>query len=189
MSYFNVDTNAASGGSINTLSAEGGAPTPPLGTNFDFSGTANGAILFSTPSNGQMLAAVQVDNTTITVNGSNQLQVATAPTGTGTTVGLTTADLITVTPTDLKSFSIQCLVSGYDTANNEMIGGELLGTGRKNTTVTIVGTPDKTAEADAGLSTASYDLVASGANFIVRVTGVAGRTINWGARLNYVSSL
>lgn len=108
--------------------------------------------------------------------------------GTGTTVGATTADLITVTPTDLKSFSIQSIVSGYDLINNETIGGELLGVGRKSGAVTIVGTPDKTAEADVGLSTGSYDLIASGATFIVRATGVAGRTITWAARLNYVSS-
>lgn len=108
--------------------------------------------------------------------------------GTGTTVGATTADLITLTPTDLKSFSIQALVSGYDTANDQTYGGELLGVGRKNATVTIVGTPDKTAEADTALSAGSYDLIASGGNLIIRVTGVAGRTIDWGARLNYVSS-
>lgn len=108
--------------------------------------------------------------------------------GTGTTIGATTADLITISPTDLKSFSIQCLVAGYDTANNETLGGELLGIGRKSGTVTIVGTPDKSDETDAALSAGSYDLVASGANFVVRVTGVAGRTIDWSARLNYVSS-
>ena len=96
--------------------------------------------------------------------------------------------MITVSPTDLKSFSIQCLIAGYDLANDEMFGGELLGTGRKNGTVTIVGGPDKTQGQDAALSTGDYDLVASGANFIVRVTGVAGRTIDWQARLIYITS-
>ncbi len=109
-------------------------------------------------------------------------------TGTGTTIGATTADVITVTPTDLKSFSIQCLIAGYDFANDEMLGGELLGNGRKNGTVTILAVPDKTADQDAPLVAGTYDLVASGGNFVVRVTGVAGRTISWGARLNYVSS-
>lgn len=108
--------------------------------------------------------------------------------GTGTTVGATTADLITISPTDLKSFSVQSLIAGYDAANDQMYGGELLGTGRKNGTVTIIGGPDKTIGNDAALVSADYDLVASGASFVVRVTGVAGRTIIWGARLNYVSS-
>lgn len=109
-------------------------------------------------------------------------------TGTGTTVGATTADLITISPTDLKSFSVQCLIAGYDSINDEMFGGELLGTGRKNVNVTIVGGPDKTIGNDTNLASGDYDLVASGASFVVRVTGVAGRTINWSARLNYVTS-
>ena len=188
MSYFNVDTNAASGSSINTLSAEGGAPTPPLGTNFDFSSTATGALTFATPGTGLMTAEVNVDGTTITVNGSNQLQAVNSFTGTGTTVGATTADLITVTPTDLKAFSVQALVAGYDAANDAMNGGEVLRNGRRNGNVTIVGTPDTTENEDAGLGTTVIDLVASGTNFIIRVTGVAGRTIVWGARLMYVSS-
>lgn len=82
MSQFFIDSNAVSGGSINTLSAEGGAATPPSGTNFNFTGslsggaTANGAIIFSTPANGQMDGVVQVDNSTIFINASNQLQVS-----------------------------------------------------------------------------------------------------------------
>lgn len=78
---------------IATLSGEGGAFTPPLGTNFDFSGSlaggsaANGAILFNTAGPGEMDAAVQVDGTTIDINGSNQLTV----------VGSTTLPLIVTT--------------------------------------------------------------------------------------------
>ena len=135
-----------------------------------------------TPGNGTQGISTSASGNTITITLSSQI------TGTGTTIGATTADLITVTPTDLKGFSIQCLVSGYDLVNNQTIGGELLGVGRKNVTVSIIGTPDKTEERDAALAAGTYDLVASGGNFIVRVTGVAGRTISWGARLNYVSS-
>lgn len=135
-----------------------------------------------TPGNGTQGIATSASGNTITIT----LQAQT--TGTGTTIGATTADLITVSPTDLKSFSIQCLIAGYDLVNDQMFGGELLGTGRKNGTVTIVGGPDKTKGADAGLAAGDYDLVASGANFIVRVTGVAGRTIAWQARLVYITS-
>lgn len=78
MSQFFVDKSAVPGGAINTLSAQGGALTPPQGTNFDFSGTASSAILFSIAGNGLMRAAVQVDNTTIQINGSNQLTAVTS---------------------------------------------------------------------------------------------------------------
>lgn len=75
------------GGAILTLSSEGGPPTPPSLNNFNFSGSvaggsaANGAIEFITPggpghaTDGQMDANVLVDNTTIGINGSNQLHV------------------------------------------------------------------------------------------------------------------
>lgn len=163
-----------------------GVLPPSVPTSFQTdSGTATPAaniLNVVTPGSGTQGIATSGSGNTITITVSGFVS------GTGTTIGATTADLITVTPTDLKGFSIQSLVSGYDLVNNQTIGGELLGVGRKNGTVTIIGTPDKTAEADAALSTGSYDLVASGATFIVRVTGVAGRTISWGARLNYVSS-
>lgn len=66
---------------VETISGEGGAPVLPDGFNFNFSGSiaggsvANGAILFSTPSVGQVDAVVQTDDITITINASNQLQV------------------------------------------------------------------------------------------------------------------
>lgn len=81
MSQFFIDSNSIPGSSINTLSAENGPATPPNGNNFNFSGTvaggssANGAIVFSTPSNGEMEAVVQTDGVTIQINASNQLEV------------------------------------------------------------------------------------------------------------------
>ena len=66
---------------LETLSAEGGAPVPPDGNNFNFSGStaggsvANGAVIFSAPANGQMDAVVQTDDVTIFINASNNLQV------------------------------------------------------------------------------------------------------------------
>lgn len=73
MSQFFIGNPGGTSGPIETLSAQGGAATPPNGTNFDFSGTSSGAILFSITGNGLMKAAVQVDGTTISVNGSDQL--------------------------------------------------------------------------------------------------------------------
>lgn len=77
MSQIYKSPGGGTGGPVDTLSAEGGAPTPPLAGNFNFSGNASisGAITFSTPSNGQMDATVRVDNTTIVINGANDLQV------------------------------------------------------------------------------------------------------------------
>lgn len=109
--------------------------------------------------------------------------------GTGQTVDAATADLVTVTPTDLKSFTVQAFITGYDAVNDETVGGELIGGGRKNTTVTIVSDAgDLTKHTDAALNGCNMELVASGADFVIQVTGVLGRTIDWAAVVNYVSS-
>lgn len=88
MSQIYKDSNAASGGSINTLSGDNGPATPPNGNNFNFSGNildgsaANGAIEFITPGgplanqNGQMDVNVRVDDVTVKINSSNQLEAA-----------------------------------------------------------------------------------------------------------------
>lgn len=82
-----LSVNTSGAAVVETLSSEGGPATPPNGHNFNFSGSVaggsatNGAIHFTTPggpgaaTNGQMDANVLVDNTTIQINGSNQLHV------------------------------------------------------------------------------------------------------------------
>jgi len=79
MSQIYKSAGGGTGGPIDTLSAENGAATPPNGNNFNFSGTAtggygsNGGIVFTTVNPGEMNAQVQVDNTTVVINASNQL--------------------------------------------------------------------------------------------------------------------
>jgi len=97
MSQFFIDSNSIPGSSINTLSAENGAATPPSGNNFNFSGslaggsTANGAVLFNTSAAGEMNAVVQTDSSTIFINASNQLQAIS-----GLTWNVQAADLTAV---------------------------------------------------------------------------------------------
>ncbi len=82
-----LSVNTSGAPVLETLSSEGGPPTPPNGHNFNFSGSiaggsaANGAITFITPggpgaaTNGQMDAVVRTDNVTIHINASNDLEV------------------------------------------------------------------------------------------------------------------
>ncbi len=165
-----------------------GSLPPSVPTQFvTDSGTATPAgnsISVVTPGGGTQGIATSASGSTITITLSE-----TSPQGTGTTPGAVTADLITVTPTNNKSFSVQALVTGYDLANNQMVGGEIIANGRTSSNVvTIVGTPDLTKDSDTGLTSASFTIVASGANFILRVTGVALTTITWKAVLNYITS-
>lgn len=67
----------ASSSGINTLSAEGGAPSLPVANNFDFSGDVAGAFLFSNAGAGLMGGSVQVDGVTIQIIGNQLVAVAT----------------------------------------------------------------------------------------------------------------
>jgi len=82
-----LSVNSSGAAVIETLSSEGGPHTPPMGHNFNFSGSiaggsaANGAIEFITPggpgaaTDGQMDAVVRTDGVTIDINASNELHV------------------------------------------------------------------------------------------------------------------
>ena len=109
-------------------------------------------------------------------------------TSTGQTVGAVTADVITITPTDLKGFVVQALVIGYESTGPGIIGGELIATGSKDGTVSIVGTAIKSRNSSAALAAGDFNCVASGADFVLQVLGVAGVTIDWRVSIiNYES--
>lgn len=111
----------------------------------------------------------------LTVQLTNRLQ------GTGTTVGATTADIVTfslgATPgTFFFTFQIAAFESGtpsgagygsYSTARTTGIAA------------TIIGDTDSVVHEEAALLATDFNLVASGNNVILRVTGAAGLTIDW----------
>lgn len=177
-------------GSMSSLSAEGGSFTAPLGGNFDFAGAmadgavADGAILFSTPGDGRMNAVVQTDGVSIEINSSNELQVIGTFSGTGTTVGNVTADIITIpmgaTP-GVRQFDIQ--VVGFDDSTPCGAGYAVTASARTTGAAAVLcGTPDTIDNEEAPfIATGDATLVVSGNNAIVQVNGVAGLTIRWRA--------
>jgi len=102
--------------------------------------------------------------------------------GTNGTVGAATSTILTDTPDDNATTTYQILVDGFDAANSEGVGGQLIGTVRKvGGVVTVIGTPDDVLNRDAGLAGSTFTMSASGGDVIVTATGVAGRTITWKA--------
>lgn len=98
-----------------TVSGENGTIIAAVGNNFNFSGStaggaaANGAFLFHTAVAGEVDGAVQVDGTTIMINGSNKLQVIN--TGTFTWV-VQTADITAVPNTGYFAASVAIRPAG-----------------------------------------------------------------------------
>jgi hypothetical protein len=146
MSQAGSNGSGGSGGSgIETLSSEGGAKTSPSGNNFNFSGStsggaaANGAILFNTSATGEMDAAVQVDGTTIEINGSNKLAVVnpSALVLIGTTIASGSGHVDFLLPSTYKTY----YVIGYNI--NPSVDGDVLHILQsQNSGSTFLGSPD-----------------------------------------------
>ena len=108
-------------------------------------------------------------------------------------VSLTTSDgagqtqtTTLMTPTDATSVTFRMYLTGYDTINDEAIGGEQVGLARKSGGVAVVvGTNDTFDEFDAALGANDWEVQASGGNLIISVTGIVGRTINWKTIFQY----
>lgn len=114
---------------------------------------------------------------TVTVLLTNRLQ------GSGTTVGAVTADIITfalgATP---GTYSFEFRVSGFESTTPAGCGYSVFGTVRTTgVAATAVGTADVIVNEEAALNDCDIDIIASGNNAILRVTGVLGLSVDWGA--------
>lgn len=119
---------------------------------------------------------------TLSVQLTNRLQ------GTGTTVGATTADLVTfplgATP---GAYNFELKVVGYTATGPAATAYTVLGTMRTTgAAATLVGTPDETVIEDVSLLASDVDMIASANNLIIRVLGVAGVSLNWNVVSTYV---
>lgn len=191
MSQFYVDRTNIPSGTLNTLSAEGGSDTNPDNNNFDFSGSS-GAILFSTPSDGQMNAAVQVDGSTISINGSNQLQVSSSPKSTASTTGAATETLFTIASSNDTVTTVDLTFSGVMTPTAggavEAIGGKMTGVFiTKSGSAAQVGTLDITSETSVVVA-ATISASNSGTDIIIQVVGDASYNIEWSGRIEHLSA-
>lgn len=120
---------------------------------------------------------------TVTVLLTNRAKV-TATTSDG---GGQTQTVTIFTPLVSSAITFVVSVTGYDSANNEVAGGELVGIGRRSAggVTVVVGTNDTFDETDSGLMASDWDIVTNGTAIQAQFVGVAGRTINWSAVLIY----
>lgn len=108
--------------------------------------------------------------------------------GTGTTVGATTADLVTfplgATP---GAYNIEAKVVGFDVAGTASTGYTVIGTVRTTGAAgSLDGTPEESPIESISLLTSDVDFIISGNNFIIRVLGVGGFSLNWNVVANFV---
>lgn len=112
---------------------------------------------------------------TVTLMLTNRLQ------GTGSTVGAVTADIITfslgATP---GVYAVEFRLSAFESTTPAGLGYSIFAAVRTTgAAASLIGTPDFIESEEAALAAADADIIVSGNNLIVRVTGVAGLTIKW----------
>jgi hypothetical protein len=157
-------------GSVGSLTGNsGGAVTPDGGGNINVLG-GPGIQVVGTPGTNTL---------TISLGGGTS--------GTGTTIGAVTSDLITLplgaTP-GVYIFRVD--IVGFDSATPlgaaYFLTGAVRTTGLAATEISAQATDDFE---EGALVAGDIDLIANANNAIIRVTGTAGKTINWTAVLSY----
>lgn len=105
-------------------------------------------------------------------------------TATVTTTDATPTTLVSITPTTNSVTTVYGYVSGANAAHSDACGGEFSATFLNNAgTLTLVNTQFVLVNSS---STATYNVIQSGSNIIVQVTGIAATTYNWKAEFGSV---
>jgi hypothetical protein len=138
---------------------------------------------------------------TVSTNNANGIQTDGSSGGNTLTVELTnrvqgTVTTADATPTTLTTFALGAVpgvynfdiqIAGYDLTDVAGIGFFISGSVRTTGAAAIlVGTPDKIVNDEAATVTCDANLIVSGNNAIVQVTGIAAKTIDWRSLSQYI---
>lgn len=122
--------------------------------------------------------------TTADPNGSDNffIELTNRVQGTATTVGAGTGDIITFTPSVIGTYSFEFRIAAYNTTSLLGAGASIFGAIRfDGVNTNICDLFDEINNDEGAMSGTDLAVVASGANMILRATGYAAQTINWGA--------
>lgn len=102
--------------------------------------------------------------------------------GSATTVDVGTADIITFTPSVIGTYSIEYRTAAYNTTSLLGAGYSYFGAIRFDGVNSTICDPfDEINNEEGAISAVDLSVIVSGANVILRATGYAGQTINWGS--------
>lgn len=136
------------------------------------------------------------DTDGIRTDGSSGSNVLTVQLTNRSNITATTSDgggqtqtVVLMTPTDATSITFRCLVTAYDSANDNAIGGEQVGLVRKSGgIVVVIGINDTFDESDVALNAADWNVITASPDLSMQFVGVAGRTIVWRALFEYTQA-
>ena len=176
----NIAGGGGGGAPIQTVTGNSGGPVAPIANNINLVGGTstvddpNGVTVIGTPG-----------TATETFTLTNRFQ------GLATTVGGTTADIITfslgATP---ATFFFTFQLAAFNPSTPSGAGYASFGTARTTgAAATVIGDTDSVVHEEAALIATDFNLIPSGNNVILRVTGVAGLTIDWSLVGYYVRAI
>ena len=194
-SMFSVSPLPASQGGTGLISpaanslliTNGASPFTILGT------ASNGQLPIGSIGSAPVLANITSSDGSVTItNGPGTIDLSTTAflSGTVTTVGLVSGDLITIAlAASPMAYKFHFDVVAYESTTPAALGYAIDATARTTGIAsTMVGIPDGDEDEDAVLQIdADWDVVASGNNAILRVFGVTGLTLHWKATGRYVN--
>lgn len=108
--------------------------------------------------------------------------------GTGQTIDTGSVDLVTLPlGASAATYTLSANVAGK-AATQSGVGGSLFGSFRTDgATATVINSVDAVINSDLVLAGASFNLVASGGDVILRATGSLGTVVNWKGCVTMVS--
>jgi hypothetical protein len=139
---------------------------------------------------GNNAGVASFNNEDFNVDANGFVSIANTFNGTGTTVGATTANIITIPLGGVAgTYQFEARVAAFESGTPSSAGYNLYGTFRTDgTTATLIGNQDIFNE-DAALNAANAYFIASGNNAVLQVLGVTGLTIAWVAETELTISL
>lgn len=175
--------------------ADGGDPAVPTsfvtndGTAVPVANTLN-VLARDTQADNDNGIQTSASGNTVYVELTNRVQTGASTVGAGNT-DITLVDF-SIAPFSggAGTYTFEFRVAAYESSNPagavyKIYGGVL----SDGTTPTLIGTPDKILMEDAALVGSDANLVVSGNELVLRVTGLAGLTIQWDTVGNYTRSL
>lgn len=168
-----------------TKYGDGGGPGAQIETLTGNTGGAvgpDGAFNINLPGSNGVVTTGNAGTNTITIS-----QTADAYTiATGQTVGAVTADIFTLTLGVNNAATVQATVTGAVSDYSAALVGRTCGGARRaGAGAILVGSPISDFSEDSA-GAPLIDIVVSGNNIIVQVTGVGAQTWNWRAQVHYV---
>lgn len=175
--------------------ADGGDPAVPTsfvtndGTAIPVGNELN-VLARDTPADNDNGIQTAASGNTVYVELTNRVQTGASTVGAGNT-DITLVDF-SIAPFSggAGTYTFEFRVAAYESTNPagavyKIYGGVI----SDGTTPTLIGTPDKILMEDAALVGSDANLVVSGNELVLRVTGLAGLTIQWDTVGNYTRSL